>query len=240
MGSTPTMIGSGGSTSSYASLDNPTYDPNASNPYAQFSTSTYNPSAPNSTALANPTYNSSPGGGGSFGYMTLAGVGTQQQYNAGVQNAYALALNNMTAPELASYTQYLNQMTSADPTQRFAAVAPGAQGVAQQQQAARANIANLPRGGANSYLTGESYIQEASDIGNLINNAYTTAQQQKGQLGEFGVQGTEAGFGTANSALANSASTIGAAVGQKGLQQANTENTLASAAGVITSLLAGL
>lgn len=218
--------------SGYASLRNSTYNPQPSAPPS----ASYN--FPPST-LADPTYNPNPSGGpaGPYGYMTLAGVGTQQGYNAGVENNYALALNQMTAPELASYTQYLNQMTSADPTQRMAAVAPAAQSVAQQQEQARKNIANLPRGGANSYLTGESYIQESSDIGSLINQAYTQAQQQKGQLGEFGVQATESGFNVANAALSESAGTIGQAVGLKQNQQAANQAMGIGAAGTIANLI---
>ena len=42
------------------------------------------------------------------------------------------------------------------------------------------NIANMPRGGAQDYLTGESYTAEASDLGKLIENAFTGAESAKG------------------------------------------------------------
>ena len=49
------------------------------------------------STLANPTYTNPSGGQGTLGYETLAGIGTQQQNMAEQQNAYALALNSMTA-----------------------------------------------------------------------------------------------------------------------------------------------
>jgi hypothetical protein len=71
----------------------------------------------------------------------------------------------------------------------------------------------------------------------LINQAYTQAQQAKGQLGEFGVQGTEAGFGVGNAALAESASTIWSAVNTKYQQQAANESMGIGAAETIASLI---
>lgn len=208
MGSTPTAIGSGQNSA-----------------YSQFADPSYNP---------NPTGSS----GGSFGYMTLAGMGNQQAYNAGVQNSYALGLGRYLAPELAGYTSFLNNMTSADPMTRLATVAPQAEAVSQQQAQARQNIKNLPRGGAQDYLLGQSYIQQSSDIGNLINNAWLQAQQQRGQLGEFGVQATEAGLALANSALSGAASTTNAAVAAKQGKQAANQQTATSAAETIAMMLA--
>lgn len=126
--------------------------------------------------------------------MSLAGLGGQQAGQAEQEYNYALALNSMTAPELASYTNYLNEMTSADPTQRLAAAAPEVQQIGEQTQQAVNNTANLPRGGANAALTAQAYQTEATNVGNALDTAYTQAQQELGQLGEFGVRGQRQGL----------------------------------------------
>jgi hypothetical protein len=192
-------------------------------------------STPSSYAsLADPTYNGYTEAATAQG---VAGISTQEQYNAGIENNYALALNQLTAPELASYTSYLNQLTSADPTQRMSAVAPQVTAIDQQTQQAVQNISQLPRGGANAALTAEAYQSEAAQVGNALNTAYNAAQQQIGNLGEFGVQATESGFGTASSALANSASTLESAAGLKAQQQAAAENLGVGAASGIAGLI---
>jgi hypothetical protein len=171
------------------------------------------------------------GGNGTFGYMTLAGLGNEQQTLALDALGQAENISGITSPALTGYAQFLNAMTSSDPATRTAAAAPAIQTEEQQQSKARQNIAaNTPRGGAQNYLEGQSYIQEAGDISGFINNAWLSAEQQQGQLGEWGTQATQQGLGLSESGLGGAAGTTGSALNLKyGVKSAN---EAASSAGI--------
>lgn len=167
-------------------------------------------------------------GHGAFNYWTLAELGTEQVLGGRQAGGYAAALDKATAPALQGYAGFLKEMTSADPGARMAAAGPGVTAITKQQEAARKDIAaNVPRGGAADYLTGMSYIQQASDIGNLIDQAWLSAEQQQGQFGEWGVGATERALALKQSGLASGAVTVGEAVGMKRATQAANQDAAA-------------
>jgi hypothetical protein len=175
-----------------------------------------------------------PKGGGTFGYMSLSGMGIDQYVLSEEEQRYAEALGQLSGPALQSYSTFLKQMTSSDPNTRFAAVAPGVEGITSQQEAARRNIQQMPRGGGQEYLTGESYIKQASDVGTLIDQAWLSAEEQQGQFGEWGVAAAQAGLSEEERMLQGAAGTTTAALdfkyGQKAAHDAMVMQALESIA----------
>jgi hypothetical protein len=146
----------------------------------------------------------------------LESVALQQQYLANLAAALGSNVSALTTPSLEKYIATENQMLSTDPTKRMAAVAPQVQQTIQQQNAARQSIAaSTPRGGAQDYLMSQSYIQQASEIGNLMDQAWNQALQAQGQIGEWGAGTTLSALGAAESGMAGAAATTADVVADK-------------------------
>lgn len=101
---------------------------------------------------------------------------------------FAKDVKDTTWPMMKDYTKWLTDLTSADPSTRFAAVAPQAMDISAQTEGAKRQIANLPRGGEQNYLMASAEMGEAGSIGRLLTELYTRAQEAKGQVGEWGAQ----------------------------------------------------
>jgi hypothetical protein len=90
-------------------------------------------------------------------------------------------------PELTSYRDWIDKLTSTDPTQRMAAAGPAVADITKQTEGVKKGLENLPRGGERNELMAEADISKGAQIGDYLNKVYTEAQQAKGKLGEFGL-----------------------------------------------------
>ena len=167
-------------------------------------------------------------GHGTFGYWTLAELGTEQVQGARRAGEYASALDKLTSPALTGYSKFLEQMTDPDSAARMAAAGPGVAAITKQQEAARRNIESaLPRSGAKDYLTSLSYIQQAGDIGSLLDQAWLQAEEARGKFGEWGVSAAQRNLLLEQSGLAGGVGTTEAAVGMKRETQAANQQAVA-------------
>jgi len=122
----------------------------------------------------------------------------------------------------------------------MAAQATNIQTEEKQQTAARAAISTLPRGGAQDYLSGQSYIQQASDIGTLLDQAWNQAETAKGQLGLTEEQLALQSLSTAQSGFSVGGSIQGGALDIKNNMAAANQASIANDIGMLASLAAGL
>ncbi len=136
------------------------------------------------------------GGGGDSGVIKGTGYYTKDIAEKDITPT-AGAIKQISLPELQQYIAWLNQLTSSDPNQRFAAVAPQVGDITAQSEAAKQQIRNLPRGGEQNYLLAGADISKSSDIGRLLTDLYTKAQAQKGAIGEEGLNTALQYFNTA-------------------------------------------
>lgn len=125
-------------------------------------------------------------GGGGSGVVKGAGYYTKDVAEKDITPT-AGAIKQISFPELQQYISWLNQLTSSDPNQRFAAVAPQVGDITAQTESAKQQIRNLPRGGEQNYLLAGADISKSSEIGKLLTDLYTKAQTQKGAIGEEGL-----------------------------------------------------
>ncbi len=166
-------------------------------------------------------------GGASSGNISAVGDQANTVAMSDVLNSVG-KLQNLTMPEYEAFIKYLNDLTSSDPTQRMAAVAPAAQDISSQTTAAEKSIRDkTQRGGEQDYLIANAETNKAANIGNLLAGEYTKAQEEKGQVGQTGVSDYLAGIGTFGNLEQEAAAILG---GQQDRSAAGTESTLSTLA----------
>ena len=114
---------------------------------------------------------------GKLGYESLIPFANTAAYYGTAEATQGATLSAAADQNLNAYTNLLTEGISSDPTVRMAQAAPGITAQEQQTQSALQNIASLPRGGAQDYLAGQAYISEASNVSDLINQAYIGARE---------------------------------------------------------------
>ena len=216
------------------------YDYNLNPANAQVPQSEQAPSPYGTLAGYPTTASGGPAAGGTFGYMTLASTGVEAINTGRQADVLGQELSAAGGKELTDYQKYLDKMTSTDPSTRMAAQATNIQTEEKQQTAARAAISTLPRGGAQDYLSGQSYIQQASDIGTLLDQAWNQAETAKGQLGLTEEQLALQSLSTAQSGFSVGGSIQGGALDIKNNMAAANQALIANDIGMLASLAAGL
>lgn len=222
------------------------YNPASPNDQAPPSTPPYYP-APTSPVVSGTVQNTgAPGSGtsgppgspaaGTLGYESLVPYAGNAAYQGNAESTQAKSITAAGDQNINAYTKLLQEGISSDPTVRVAQAAPGIQAAESQTNQAVKNISTLPRGGAQDYLTGQAYISEASNVGNLIDQAYNSDISALGQLGQNEAQLGLSGEQAAVNANATAASITGAAVQGHNQQKAADQLSV----GEDISALAGL
>jgi hypothetical protein len=90
-------------------------------------------------------------------------------------------------PAWQSYAQYLNQITSQDPSLRTQAAAPAIAQTNAQSKQAENQIRQLPRGGEQNYMLAQNDQSKAGTVSNFLNKEFTQGETAKGQFGSEGI-----------------------------------------------------
>jgi hypothetical protein len=184
---------------------------------------------------------SAPGGNPSsngLNYNSLAGVGVQALNTANQADVAAQGLSSAGASNLGAYQSTLNAELSTDPSARMAVQAPNIQADEQQTQSALTSLSSLPRGGAQDYLKGEAYIQEASDVGTLLDQAWNSAATATGALGTTETQLASQELQLAQTGISTGASIYGGALNVKNNIAAGNQASVSNDIGELAMLAA--
>ena len=218
----------------------------AGNPTDSNTPAVYSPTVGTYGSGSTPTgytgYSSNPPGGNppsnGLNYNSLAGVGVQALNTANQAEQAAQGLSSAGAENLGTYQSILNAELSKDPSARMAVQAPNIQANEQQTQSALTSLSSLPRGGDQDYLKGEAYIQEASDIGSLLDQVWNSAVQQEGALGTSETQLASQELQLAQNGLATGSSIYGGALKVKNGIAAGNQATVSNDMGELAMLAA--
>ena len=93
---------------------------------------------------------------------------------------------NMGSSNLTSFSDYLNNLTSANPSMVTQAAGPQIANITSGATNAGEQISTLPRGGEQDYLKALNAMNESSQISQLLNQIITGAHTAQGQLGQYG------------------------------------------------------
>jgi hypothetical protein len=177
---------------------------------------------------------------GTLGYESLIPYAGNAAYAGNEENTQAQSITQAGDQNINAYTAALQAGISSDPTVRTAQAAPGIQAAEAQTAAAEQNIATLPRGGAQNYLAGNAYISEASNVGDLIDQAYNSDLTALGNLGTQEAQLGLAGEQADVSAQSTAASITGGAVSGHNAQKAADESSIATDIESLAGLAIGI
>ena len=196
---------------------NPTTSNTAANtnPYGTSTAPTLSSTVANTGAPGSGTTGTGGTSTGRLGYESLIPFANTAAYYGSAEGQQGATLSNAADQNLNAYTTLLRQGISSDPTVRMAQAAPGIKAQEQQTQQALNSIATLPRGGAADYLSGQAYISEASNVSDLINQAYNQDLAAIGNLGVTEAQQGLAGYNAAVGAESVGGSITGGAVNIK-------------------------
>jgi len=104
---------------------------------------------------------------------------------AGTLNTEGTNLFGLSQSELNQYLGQIEGALSTDPSTRMESIAPEVADITATAQGAKASIINQPRSGAQAYELSQVDQSVNTQIGNALSAAFTNAQKELGQLGEF-------------------------------------------------------
>ena len=159
-------------------------------------------------------------------------IQTQQVDLAKGQDARSQQLFNLTEPGLATAENWYKTLSTGDPTKLFTAVAPAAEAVAGQKEAALKNIdLTAPRGGEERLAKDLTTAAAGGQVGRLITTAYTSSFPALATLAGQGIGLSINEAANAISALGGASNTAGNIMQAQASGKAATMGFLGSLAG---------
>ena len=176
---------------------------------------------------------------GKLGYESLIPFANTAAYYGTAEATQGATLSAAADQNLNAYTNLLTEGISPDPTVRMEQASSGITAQEQQTQSALQNIASLPRGGAQDYLAGQAYISEASNVSDLINQAYSADLSALGQLGVQEAQMGLSGYNAAVVAESVGGSITGGAINLRNSMAAANQASISNDIASLATLAAG-